>query len=72
VSGAAVDVARDRALRSAALPSISTGAFGYPIARASVVAMQEIEQFPGVGALPSVTVVCFDADVHRPYEAAST
>jgi O-acetyl-ADP-ribose deacetylase (regulator of RNase III) len=65
------DVARDRGLRSVALPSISTGAFGYPIARASLVAMQEITRALETEALLSVTVVCFSADVQRAYEAAS-
>jgi O-acetyl-ADP-ribose deacetylase len=63
-------VARERGFRSLAFPSISTGAFRYPISRASVVAAEEIVQALLREHSLAVTVVCFDSDVFRAYEAA--
>jgi len=63
-------VVRERSFRSVAFPSISTGAFRYPLARAALVATDEIvEALRGDSSLV-VTVVCFDAEVFRAYHAA--
>jgi len=63
-------VAREQGFRSLAFPSISTGAFRYPISRASVVATEEIAEALLAEPLLAVTVVCFDSDVLRAYGAA--
>jgi O-acetyl-ADP-ribose deacetylase (regulator of RNase III) len=61
---------RERRLRSVAFPSISTGAFGYPLERASVVAASEIAEALRLDRSISVTVACFDVRVLRVYQAA--
>lgn len=61
---------RERGFRSVAFPSISTGAFGYPLPLASLVAIDEIVH--ALRGEPSLTVivVCFEPDVFRAYQAA--
>lgn len=62
-------LARDRGFGSVALPSISTGAFGFPLVKASRIAMNEIAAVLRQGAALEVTVVCFDSEVLREYES---
>jgi O-acetyl-ADP-ribose deacetylase (regulator of RNase III) len=63
-------IARERALVTLAFPSISTGAYRYPVAEASRVALEEI--LLGLAAAPSlrVSVVCFGRDVRDAYRRA--
>jgi O-acetyl-ADP-ribose deacetylase (regulator of RNase III) len=62
-------VAEQHGCRSAAFPSISTGAYGFPIDRASRIALREIAAFLRKSrVVEKVTVVCFgerDLDVYR-------
>ena len=62
-------IARDRGFKSVAFPSISTGAYGYPVAKACRVAMEETGRFLAGNPLPDrVIFVCFspsDAAVYR-------
>ena len=60
---------RERQLRSVAFPSISTGAFGYPLAKASVVASDEIVNALRKAPSLAVTVVCFSEEVLRAYQS---
>ncbi|MDX1468391.1 MAG: macro domain-containing protein [Acidimicrobiia bacterium] len=66
---ACLDVAADLGAKSIAFPSISTGIFGYPLARAASIATgtvkRRLENHPS--ALASVTFVCFDEQTHRVY-----
>jgi O-acetyl-ADP-ribose deacetylase len=62
-------VARERTLHSIAFPSIGTGAFGFPLTRASRIAMNEIVAALREDASMEVTVVCFDAEVLRAYRS---
>ena len=61
-------IAREHALTSIAFPSISTGAFAYPITLAARVATDEL--LLGLRDSPhlKLTVVCFEADVFRTYQ----
>jgi O-acetyl-ADP-ribose deacetylase (regulator of RNase III) len=53
---------------SIAFPSISTGAYRFPVERASRIAFGEIRQFLERSALPGkVILVCYDADTYRHY-----
>ncbi|HPH95076.1 MAG TPA: O-acetyl-ADP-ribose deacetylase [Anaerolineaceae bacterium] len=53
-------LARDNGLRSIAFPAISTGAYGFPIKKASQVAVQTVARFLQQNALPEkVFFVCF-------------
>ena len=64
-------LAPDRAIVSIAFPSISTGAYGFPVERASRIALREIaaglERHPEIG---TVTVVCFDPGTLGVYREA--
>jgi O-acetyl-ADP-ribose deacetylase (regulator of RNase III) len=64
--------AKDAGLGSVAFPSISTGAYGYPVGEAAAVAvaavLAELEREPGT--LREVRFVLFSARDLREYEAA--
>ena len=48
------------AIRTIAFPSISTGAYGYPIEQAALVAIDEVDRFLAEnGHFERVTFVCF-------------
>jgi O-acetyl-ADP-ribose deacetylase (regulator of RNase III) len=65
-------LAAERGLRSVAFPSISTGAYGYPIDAASRVAVHEVRRFLDVhpSAFDRIVFVCFSQSDHDVYEAA--
>lgn len=55
-------VAASRRLRSIAVPSISTGAYGYPIAQAAAVAVETVRaELAHAPSLEVVRFVCFSA-----------
>src|SRR3989442_1290294 len=57
-----LQLAAERGLRSIAFPSISTGAYGYPIARAAEIAVATVRGELGKPtSLELVRVVCFSA-----------
>jgi O-acetyl-ADP-ribose deacetylase (regulator of RNase III) len=58
-------------IRTIAFPSISTGAYGFPVERASRIALQELgTALNERAALERVVVVCFDAGTERAYGEA--
>lgn len=59
-------------LRTLAFPSISTGAFGYPVDAAAQVAMKAVRAFLDVraGTLREIRCVLFDENTRRAYVAA--
>jgi O-acetyl-ADP-ribose deacetylase len=65
---ACMRLAREHALASIAFPAISTGAYRFPLERASAIALDEV-----IGALADdasierVRLVCFDARTHACY-----
>jgi O-acetyl-ADP-ribose deacetylase len=65
-------VAREEGLRTVAFPSISTGAYGYPMDEAAAVALAtaraELEAYPG--SLDEVRFVLFGQSAMNAYEAA--
>lgn len=65
-------LAQAHGLRRIAFPSISTGAYGYPIARAAPVALQTVIRFAREHpeAFDEVRVVLFSADDLAVYERA--
>jgi O-acetyl-ADP-ribose deacetylase len=61
-------LAEESDIRSIAFPSISTGAYGFPIDRASQIARREIKNHLNSHALPEkVLIVCFDSGVYQAY-----
>jgi O-acetyl-ADP-ribose deacetylase (regulator of RNase III) len=70
----ALALALQRGLKSIAFPSISTGAYGFPIRRAATIALGETTRvlFEHPGALERVVFVCFGrSDYERYLEAAA-
>ena len=64
-------LARAHDVRTIAFPSISTGAYRFPIERASRIAVRAIREFlAGDDALERVTIVCFHERDLRVYESA--
>ncbi len=58
-------LARDHGLTSIAFPSISTGAFGYPIELAAGVAQSTVKAFLEMNALPDRVVFCCFSEADR-------
>jgi O-acetyl-ADP-ribose deacetylase (regulator of RNase III) len=58
-------LARDHGLRSIAFPSISTGAYGYPIELAAVVAQSTVRAFLLANALPERVIFCCFSESDR-------
>lgn len=67
-----LDLAAEKGCRSIAFPAISTGAYGYPVAEASVIAVGSVHGWilnhPGI--LDRVVFVLFDAPTLQAYQAA--
>jgi O-acetyl-ADP-ribose deacetylase (regulator of RNase III) len=63
-------VAADHGLRAIAFPSISTGAYGYPIESAARVAVDTVREVLSRSTMPEeVTFCCFSRDDLAVYEA---
>lgn len=57
--------------RTIAFPSISTGAYGFPLDRAAPIAVHEIERFLSRNSsISCVTIVCFSDDAFAAYTSA--
>jgi O-acetyl-ADP-ribose deacetylase (regulator of RNase III) len=66
-----LEMARDNRLRSISFPSISTGAYGFPVDRAARIAAQTVTDFLARNALPEkVRVVAFDERTYQCYREA--
>jgi O-acetyl-ADP-ribose deacetylase (regulator of RNase III) len=64
-------IASERGLRTIAFPSISTGAYGFPLARAARIAMATTLTHLRENELPEeVTVVCFGDEAYGHYLTA--
>jgi O-acetyl-ADP-ribose deacetylase (regulator of RNase III) len=58
-------LARDHGLASIAFPSISTGAFGYPIELAAAVAQSAVRRFLEENPLPERVIFCCFSESDR-------
>ena len=66
-----LDLAEKNQLRTLAFPSISTGAYGFPIERACRIALREInDHLMESSQLEKVVVVCFDGKTYDHYSRA--
>jgi O-acetyl-ADP-ribose deacetylase (regulator of RNase III) len=67
-----LDLALEKGCRSIAFPAISTGAYGYPVAEAAVIAVGTVHGWilnhPGM--IDRVTFVLFDAETLDAYKSA--
>jgi O-acetyl-ADP-ribose deacetylase (regulator of RNase III) len=67
----ALQIAADRGFATVAFPSISSGIYGYPIARACRIALRTTQSFLEQHTLPrSVTFICFSAHDRDEYRLA--
>lgn len=65
-------VAHEEGLRSIAFPSISTGAFGYPIDKAAAIAVRTVgEALPQFPSITEVRFILFDDRTYKHYIAAA-
>lgn len=63
-----LQLARQHRLGTVAFPSISTGAYGFPVDRAAKIAVHEIRSFLEQSEYPAkVTIVCFDPHTYDTY-----
>jgi O-acetyl-ADP-ribose deacetylase (regulator of RNase III) len=71
---ASLRLARDMGMRSVAFPSISTGAYGFPIERAASIALRTVREFLEAeeGAFDEIRFVLFSDRDRETYEAALT
>lgn len=60
-----LELARAHGLRSVAFPSISTGAYGYPIEKAAEVAQATVRGFLDSNALPEKVLFCCFSELDR-------
>jgi O-acetyl-ADP-ribose deacetylase (regulator of RNase III) len=68
---ACLDLAERQALKSLAFPSISTGAYGYPLEEAAPIALRTvIAHSKGVTGLQQVQFVLLGSDAYATYEKA--
>lgn len=66
-----LELARDHGLRTVAFPSISTGAYSYPLDEAADVAVRTVAEFLAQNELPERVIFCtFDDRATRAMEAA--
>jgi O-acetyl-ADP-ribose deacetylase (regulator of RNase III) len=67
-----LELAAEHHLRTVAFPSISTGAYRFPVDRAARIAVREVDGFLKAHSTPErVTFVCFDARTLQAYRAAA-
>jgi O-acetyl-ADP-ribose deacetylase (regulator of RNase III) len=66
-----LQLAAEHGLTSIAFPSISTGAFGFPMDRAARIAIREVQTFLGANrGIEKVLLVCFGQEALRIHQAA--
>jgi O-acetyl-ADP-ribose deacetylase (regulator of RNase III) len=60
-------LARERKVKSIAFPAISTGIYGYPLEKATHIAVEAVRGFSKPGSLSHVIFACFDEQALRAY-----
>jgi O-acetyl-ADP-ribose deacetylase (regulator of RNase III) len=61
------ELAERYGIKSIAFPSISTGAYGFPVERASKIAVGEMKSFLDRDGFVKITIVCFSKRVYDCY-----
>ena len=65
-----LELARDNEIKTIAFPAISTGVYGYPLARATRTAVETVRAFEGsLGCVDLVHFACFSQDALAAYLA---
>jgi len=66
-----LELAVKNGVKTIAFPSISTGAYGFPLDRAAGIAVGEIKRFlEADSSIEKVLMVCFDGDTYKKYREA--
>jgi len=68
-----LEVAAENGIRSVAFPSISTGAYGYPLEKAAPIALQTVRDYlvsQGDGGIERVRFVLYGPQAYRAYAEA--
>jgi O-acetyl-ADP-ribose deacetylase (regulator of RNase III) len=66
-----LSLAVKHSVKTIAFPSISTGVYGFPVERASKIALAEIKKFlEKEPAIEKVVAVCFDNKTYQAYQSA--
>ncbi|QLC49704.1 O-acetyl-ADP-ribose deacetylase [Methanolobus zinderi] len=66
-----LELAMEHEIRSIAFPGISIGAYGFPVDRASVIAVSSIREFlQGTELLTDIRLVCFNQNAYDNYSSA--
>lgn len=63
-------LAAGHAVRSIAFPSISTGAYRFPVERAAPIAVREVRAGLEATSVERAVIVCFGPETYRAYESA--
>lgn len=64
-----LELAAQHAARSVAFPAVSTGVYGFPLARATKIAIREVRAFLQIDtAIEKVVFVCYDRRTYECYE----
>jgi O-acetyl-ADP-ribose deacetylase len=68
---AAMQLATEQTLRSIAFPAVSTGIYGYPLERATPIAVETVRTFLKAGSsVQQVVFACFSPEVLQEYRRA--
>jgi O-acetyl-ADP-ribose deacetylase len=66
-----LELAVEKGIKSVAFPSISTGAYGFPLEKAAIIASSTIQNFLSQsGLIERVAMVCFDPETFSIYQEA--
>lgn len=66
-----LEIAVKNGIKTIAFPSISTGAYRFPVERAAVIAITEIKRFLETDSnIEKVWMICFDEDTYKAYNEA--
>ncbi|MEW6042574.1 MAG: macro domain-containing protein, partial [Elusimicrobiota bacterium] len=64
-------LAEKYSIKTIAFPSISTGAYGFPVERAASIAVSEVKKFLAKNtSIEKVLIVCFDSKTYQAYLSA--
>lgn len=67
-----IELAVKNCIKTIAFPSISTGAYSFPVDRAAGIAFNEIKRFLETdSSMEKVLMICFDEDTFRKYKEVS-
>ena len=67
-----MQIAKDKGIKTIAFPAISCGVYGFPIQKASDIAIEEVLKAAKNSAVEKVVFACFSADVQKALQKSFT